>query len=64
MRTVINLDDRLLKRVQTITGLKKKVDAVNFALAEVAKRENRKSILALEGKIKWQDDPRTFRDWH
>lgn len=53
-RTVVNLDDDLVRKVQEYTGLKTKVEAVNYALAELVRRKAVREILemARAGKIK------------
>jgi len=56
MRTNIDLDDSLVARGFEITGLKTKKDLVNHALEELVRREDRKKILELRGKIQWQGD--------
>ena len=38
-RTVVNLDDELVKKIKEYTGLKKKVEVVNYAMAEVVRRK-------------------------
>ena len=53
-RTVVNLDDELVKKIKEYTGLKKKVEVVNYAMAEVVRRREVCGILDLAraGKIK------------
>ena len=50
-RTVIDVDDRLLKRVQLLTGLRRKVDVVNYALERFVHTKEIRKILELQGKI-------------
>ncbi len=53
-RTVVNLDDDLVRKIREYTGLKKKVEVVNYAMAEVVRRKEVHKILDLAraGKIK------------
>ena len=51
-RTVVNLDDDLIRQVRKLTGLKKKVEVVNYALGEVVRRHEARKILDLAGKVK------------
>ncbi|MGK7938022.1 MAG: type II toxin-antitoxin system VapB family antitoxin [Xenococcaceae cyanobacterium] len=55
MRTNIDLDDRLLKQGFAITGLRTKKELVNFALAELIKRNTKKDLLDLAGEIEFVD---------
>ncbi len=50
-RTVIDLDDKLVKRAKELTGVKKKVDLVNQALEELVNTPNLRRHLQLLGKI-------------
>ena len=50
-RTVINLRDDLVSRAQRLTGLRKKVDVVNLALAELVRRRDIRKILDLSGRV-------------
>ncbi len=47
-RTVIDLDDDLIKRARKLTGLKKKVDIVNKALEEFAQLSPEQAHRAVE----------------
>ena len=51
-RTVINLNDKLVKQAKKLSGLKKKVDVVNLALEEFVRIKDIRKILELEGKVK------------
>ena len=54
MRTNIVLDDELVKTCMEYTGIKTKKELVEFALREVVIRRQRKEILGLRGKVKWE----------
>lgn len=60
-RTVINLNDRLLKKAQRLTGLKKKVDVVNLALERLVRQKEIEKLLELPGKVEWEGDLREMR---
>lgn len=55
-RTVVNLNDTLVRKAKALTGLKKKVDVVNRALEDLVRRKEIRKILDLSGKVKG--------DWH
>ena len=56
MKTNIDLDEQLVKQGFAITGLRTKKDLVNFALAELVKRNTQKDLLELAGEIEFVDD--------
>lgn len=53
-RTVINLDDALVTKMKKLTHLSKKVDIVNYALAECVRHKEQLRILELRGKVAWE----------
>ena len=53
-RTNINLDDGLVRKGMQITGLRSKRELVDLALRELVRKEDQKSILSLEGAIRWE----------
>ncbi len=55
VRTNIDLDDQLLEQGFAITGLRTKKELVNFALAELIKRNTKKDLLDLAGEIEFVD---------
>ena len=55
MKTNIDLDDQLVKQGFAITGLRTKKELVNFALAELVKRNTQKDLLELAGEIEFVD---------
>ena len=55
VRTNIDLDDRLIELAFAITGLRTKKELVNFALAELVKRNAKKDLLDLAGEIDFSD---------
>jgi Arc/MetJ family transcription regulator len=56
MRTNIELNDDLVNKGFSLTGLKTKKDLVNFALSELVRRKNQKKILQLKGNVDWDGD--------
>ena len=55
-RTVVNIDDSLYEQVREFTGLKKKVDVVNYALKHLLEQRDMEKILELRGKVVWEGD--------
>lgn len=60
-RTVINLDDTLYEKARRYTGLKKKVDVVNYALKHLIEQQEIERILELAGKVAWEGDLEEMR---
>lgn len=60
-RTVIDIDEEVLKRAKELTGLRKKVDVVNFALRKLVEQQEIEQILELEGKVTWEGDLHEMR---
>ncbi len=55
-RTVVNIDDTLYEEAKIFTGLKKKVDVVNYALKHLIEQRDMEKILELRGKVVWEGD--------
>jgi Arc/MetJ family transcription regulator len=53
-RTVIDIQDDLLKKAQKITGISKKVALVNYALKRLLEQKEIEQVLELKGKVKWE----------
>ncbi|MEI6208871.1 MAG: type II toxin-antitoxin system VapB family antitoxin [Desulfuromonadales bacterium] len=53
-RTVVNIDDSLYEQARLFTGLKKKVDVVNYALKHLLEQRDMEKILELRGTIIWE----------
>ena len=60
-RTVVNLNDRLLKKAQRLTGLKKKVDVVNLGLEHLVRQKEIEDLLELPGSVEWEGDLKEMR---
>ena len=61
MRTNIVIDDKLIEKVKKYTGISTKKKLVDFALKELIKRKERKEILSLKGKLRWEGDLEEIR---
>jgi Arc/MetJ family transcription regulator len=55
-RTNIVLDEALIERGKILTGLKTQKDLINYALRELVRRKEQKSLLSLKGCFKWDGD--------
>lgn len=53
-RTNIFLDDSLVSTGLKMTGLRTKRDLVDLALRELVRKESQKTMLSLEGAIRWE----------
>ena len=60
-RTVVDLQDNLVRRAMELTGLKKKVELVNFALACLIQQKQAEKILKLKGSIRWEGNLKAMR---
>lgn len=61
-RTVIDLDEEILARAQQLSGLRKKVDVVNYALRKLVEQKEIETILDLKGKVEWEGDLEQMRE--
>jgi len=52
-RTVIDIQDDLLRKAQKMTGISKKVEIVNYALKRLLEQKDVERVLELRGKVKW-----------
>ena len=53
MRTNIDLDDHLVEKAFALTGLRTKKELINFALAKLVERSEKKDLLDLAGEIEF-----------
>ncbi len=60
-RTVVNLNDLLLKKAQRLTGLKKKVDVVNLGLEHLVRQKEIEDLLELPGHVEWEGNLKEMR---
>jgi Arc/MetJ family transcription regulator len=56
MRTTMNLDDRLMKELMTVTGAKTKTEAIHLAISELIRRKKLEELKALSGKVRIADN--------
>jgi len=60
-RTNIELEDKLVKEGMKVFKCKTKKELVHLALEELLKKEKRKEILKLRGKVKWDGNLEIMR---
>jgi Arc/MetJ family transcription regulator len=60
-RTVLNLDEEACEKARQLTGLRKKVDVVNYALRKLVEQKEVEKILELRGNVVWEGDPEEMR---
>jgi len=61
MKTHIELDDQLLEQVFQLGGFATKKAAVNAALTEYVKLLQRRELLNMRGKVRWEGDLNEMR---
>ena len=60
-RTVVDIEDDLLKKAQELTGINKKVEIVNYAIRKLVEQKEIERILELKGQLKWEGDLEEMR---
>jgi Arc/MetJ family transcription regulator len=60
-RTNIDLEDKLVKEGMRVFKCKTKKELVHMALQELLRREKRKEILQLRGKVQWEGNLEELR---
>ena len=60
-RRVIDIDEKVLAQALQLSGLRKKVDVVNYALRKLVEQQEIEQILNLKGKIQWEGDLEQMR---
>jgi len=55
-KTVVNLDEKLLRRARRLSGVTKKVSLVNWGLEVLVEHLEQMEILKSKGKVKWEGD--------
>lgn len=60
-RTVIDIEDKFLKKAQKLTGINKKVEIVNYAIKKLVEQKEIEKILNLKGKVKWEGNLEEMR---
>jgi Arc/MetJ family transcription regulator len=61
-RTVIDIDEEIFEQAKRLTGLRKKVDVVNYALKKLVEQKEIERILELRGKVGWEGDLEAMRE--
>jgi Arc/MetJ family transcription regulator len=61
-RTVIDIDEEIFAKAKRLTGLRKKVDVVNYALKKLVEQKEIERILELGGKVQWEGDLEEMRE--
>ena len=56
MRTNIVIDDKLMKDVMKVTGIKTKREAVELGLQTLLRLRRQEEIKKYRGKLKWEGD--------
>ncbi len=56
MRTNIEIDDTVMAEAQRVAGTTTKRETVDLALRELVARHERRGILELRGKVRWEGD--------
>jgi len=62
MRTNIEIDDKLMKQAQRLSGLKTKRAVIDAALEMFVRVQRQKDILKLAGKIHWDGNLDEMRE--
>ena len=60
-RTVVDLRDDFVLKIQRLTGLSKKVEIVNLALEQFIRQKEIEQILDLKGSAQWKGSLRKMR---
>lgn len=60
-RTNIVLDEKLVGKGMALTGIGTQKALIDYALRELVRRKEQKSILKLKGKIKWEGNLEQMR---
>lgn len=60
-RTNIVLDEKLVSKIKTITGMKVTRQVVHYALKELLRHNRQRELLKLQGTIDWEGDLSAMR---
>ncbi len=55
-RTNVEIDLDLVQEVMATYKMKSIKEAVNFSLQKIIEHQKRKKLLAMQGKIEWEDN--------
>ena len=62
MRTNVEIDEKLMKEAQKLSGLKTKRAVMDAALKMFVRVQHQKDILKLAGKVRWEGDLDAMRE--
>lgn len=62
MRTNVEIDDKLMKEAQKLSGLKTKRAVMDAALRMFVRVQHQKDVLKLAGKVHWEGDLDAMRE--
>ena len=62
MRTTLNIDDDVMKKVMSYTGQENRSKAVRLALASFVQEQRKKKLLALRGEVNIVSDWEKLRE--
>jgi Arc/MetJ family transcription regulator len=60
-RTNIVIDETLVERAKSLTGIRTAREVVDFALRELVKRTRLQDLLDLRGRVEWEGDLKKMR---
>lgn len=55
-RTIVDLDEKMLKKAMKLSGIKVKVTLVNMGLKSLVRHLEQMEILKSKGKVLWEGD--------
>jgi Arc/MetJ family transcription regulator len=55
-RTIVDLDEKLLKKAMKLSGIKTKVTLVNMGLKSLVRHLEQMEFLQSRGKVQWDGD--------
>ena len=62
VKTNIDLDVKLVEKAFKMTGFRTKKELVHYALSELVRRKEQKSLLNLRGKVNWSGNLEEMRE--
>lgn len=60
-RTNVVLDETLIDKGMKLTGIETQRELIDYALRELVRRKEQKSLLKLKGKFHWEGDLNEMR---
>lgn len=62
IRTNIVLDKSLLDTALQVTGIKTRLQLIEYALRELVRHKQQRKLLSLKGKVQWEGDLDAMRE--